>query len=151
MKNILILISLFVFSLNLNAQKAEKIKSKTFDDITVALYKIIESDNYAVQFKFPTSYNSFDRLWVSNKSDLFKLMNLILSADTRKGFHETIRWKENRNGKRFDEFTIMIRHAKKSDYIGIGKLHSFKYGKHGVLRTSAQSLYNYLNKLKTFL
>lgn len=146
MKIFLILISLFVFSLNLNAQQAEKVKSETFDDISVGLYKIIESDNYAVLFRIPTTYNSFDRIWVRNKRDLFKIMNLILSADSRKGFSEFLQWKEGNS-----EFTIMIRHAKKSDYIGIGKLHSFKYGNHGVLRTNAQSLYNYLDKLRTLL
>lgn len=43
MKNILIYISLLVFSINLNAQKGKTIESKKFDDITVALGQMEES------------------------------------------------------------------------------------------------------------
>ncbi len=149
MKNILILISLLVFSLNLNAQQVRKIKSETFDDITVTLYKK-STKKYLVKIAFPSEFGR-ESIWCDSKSVLYKIMDLILRADTRKGFHEIIHFEETINGKRFREINIMIRHAKKSDYIGIGKLHSFKYGSNGVLRTNARSLYNYLDKLRRLL
>lgn len=71
-------------------------------------------------------------------------MDLIASADIRGGFHDVIRLRETKNGKKGDEYSLMVRHAKRSDYIGIGKIHSFKYGPYGVLKKNAEALSNYL-------
>ena len=59
--------------------------------------------------------------------------------------------KINRYSNVEEKFALQIRHGKKSKYIGIGKVWNFKYGNYGVLRKNVEYLYNYLNKLKTYL
>lgn len=152
MKNILILIFVFVFvfSFSLNAQRSKKVEGRTFNDITVELYNFAGSKKYFVKLIFPSDYgNRFIK--ISKKPTLYTLMNLIASADRRRGFHDFIRLRETKNGKKWDEYSLMVRHAKRSDYIGIGKIHSFKYGRYGVLRKNAGTLYNYLEKLRRLL
>jgi hypothetical protein len=150
MKNILILISVFLFSFSLNVQKSKKVEGRTFNDITVELYKGTESAEYFVKLTFPAEYGK-ESININKKSTLYTLMDLIASADTRKGFHDFIRFRETINGQRHDEYSIMVRHAKKSDYIGIGKTYNFKYGRYGVLRENAGAIYNYLEKLRRLL
>lgn len=153
MKNILIYISSLVFSINLNAQKGKTIESKKFDDITVALGQMEESKKYRIKLIFPTEFGSSTVVFIGkNKNILYKIMDAILEADTRKDFYKHIPVKTlNEYGNVFDTFTLQIRHRKKSKYIGIGKVGNFKHGNYGVLRENAQYLYNYLNKLKTYL
>ena len=152
MKNILIYISLLVFSINLNAQKAKKIESKKFDDISVSLYQMEKSKNYKIKLTFPTKFDSSESIIISTKNILYEIMDALLEADTRRGFHKHIRIKKiNRYNNVEEKFALQIRHGKKSKYIGIGKVWNFKYGNYGVLRKNVEYLYNYLNKLKTYL
>jgi hypothetical protein len=152
MKNILIYISLLVFSINLNAQKAKKIESKKFDDISVSLFQMDKSKKHRIKLTFPTEFDSSESVVIGSKNMLYEIMDAILDADTRKGFFKHIRIKDiNKYGNVEQKFTLQIRHGKKSKYIGIGKVWNFKYGNYGVLRENAQYLYNYLNKLKTYL
>ena len=152
MKNILIYILLLVLSIKLNAQKAKKIESKKFDDINVSLYQMEESKKYRIKITFPTEFDSSESVVIGSKNMLYEIMDAIFEADTRKGFFKHIRIKGiNKYGNVEQKFTLQIRHGKKSKYIGIGKVWNFKYGNYGVLRKNAQHLYNYLNKLKTYL
>ncbi|WP_443633591.1 hypothetical protein ABXT64_01300 [Candidatus Marifrigoribacter sp. Uisw_064] len=152
MKNILIYISLLVFSINLNAQKGKTIERKKFDDITVSLGQMQESKKYRIKITFPTEFDDSESVVITSKNLLYEIMDAIFEADTRKGFFKHIRLEEKaKYGNVKNKFALQIRHGKKSKYIGIGKVWNFKYGNYGVLRENAQYLYNYLNKLKTYL
>ncbi|WP_297814343.1 hypothetical protein [uncultured Polaribacter sp.] len=152
MKNILIYISLLVFSINLNAQKGKTIESKKFDDITVALGQMEQSKKYRIKITFPTKFDNSESVVINSKNLLYEIMDAIDDADTRKGFHKHIRLSQkDKYGNVKNKIALQIRHGKKSKYIGIGKVWNFKYGNYGVLRENAQHLYNYLNKLKTYL
>ena len=152
MKNILIYISLLVFSINLNAQKGKTIESKKFDDITVALGQMEESKKYRIKLIFPTEFDDYESIVITNKNLLYEIMDAIFEADTRKDFFKHIRLEgEDKYGNVQNKYTLQIRHGKKSKYIGIGKVWNFKYGNYGVLRENAQYLHDYLNKLKAYL
>ena len=152
MKNILIYISLLVFSINLNAQKGKTIESKKFDDITVALGQMEESKKYRIKLTFPTEFHDHESIVITNKNLLYEIMDAIFEADTRKGFFKHIRLEgKDKYGNVQNKYTLQIRHGKKSKYIGIGKVWNFKYGNYGVLRENAQYLHDYLNKLKAYL
>ena len=133
-------------------RRQKKIESKKFDDISVSLYQMEKSKNYKIKLTFPTKFDSSESIIISTKNILYEIMDALLEADTRRGFHKHIRIKKiNRYSNVEEKFALQIRHGKKSKYIGIGKVWNFKYGNYGVLRKNVEYLYNYLNKLKTYL
>lgn len=148
MKIILILISFSFF--NLNAQNSE---SKTFNDITAELYKDTRVGKYIVKVSIPSEHYRSGKgaIYFSSKQGLYEFMELIISADTRKIYSGSFRWSTIKNGDVIEKFTLVVRHAKKSDYINIGKTTDFKFGNYGVLRSNAIPLYNYLNELRRML
>ena len=110
-----------------------------------------ESKKHRIVFTFSTKFDSSESIVINSKNLLYEIMDAIDDADTRKGFFKHIRLEKKNKYGNVQKYTLQIRHGKKSKYIGIGKVWNFKYGNYGVLRENAQHLYNYLNKLKTYL
>lgn len=141
-KNKLFLLGLFLITLNLTAQRHDYkiIESRTFDTFKVTLLKG-KTNKYAVIF------NLSNTGLICSKSMLSEFINGFKKADTRKGFHTFVR--VNRNG---ENQSIMIRHGKKSEYIGIGYTWQFQSGFNKIVyRENAAYLISYLEELKSLI
>ena len=145
MKKTIIILCLFLVTLNLTAQRYDYkiVESRTFDTLKVTLKKLKVNDEYVV------SFNIRDVGLICDTSFLSEFIYAFKEADTRKGFHTFIRTKSTSNGERV---SIMVRHSKKSDYIGIGHVYEFQSGYNKIVyRKNAQALISYLEEIRSII
>jgi len=131
--------TLFTFFLflttTLSAQKAKVsvVEEKTFDGLTIKLVKTNQNDYY-INFNFKGGMTC-------SRNYIADFIDAIVEADKRKGFHVFLRSSDKKK-------SIMVRHTKKSNYIGIGYIYEFHSGSETrIKRESSQDVINYLYKL----
>ncbi len=121
--------------------KVKTVESKTFDDLKISLVETKDYDRYIILNIYVSEARGYAMLYKKGISDFVYMLD---KADTRRGFHDF--WRFNVGPHKL---SFMIRHSKKSKFVGIGQLYKYKMGKEKrVRRENIQPMIAYINKLR---
>jgi hypothetical protein len=138
-----IILSLFLLLIGYaQAQKKVNIlESRTFDDLTISLVETNSNERFILLNIYLIEGKGYAKLYKKGISDFVYMLD---KADTRRGFHDFWRFKVDTH-----KLSFMIRHSKKSKFVGIGQLYKFRLGKEKrVMRQNIQPMISYINSLR---
>jgi len=121
--------------------KVRTVESRTFDDLKISLVETKNHERYILLNIYVAEAGGNAMLYKNGISDFVYMLD---KADTRRRYHDF--WRFNIGARKI---SFMIRHTKKSKFVGIGQVFLFSSGKEKrVRRENIQPMIAYINKLR---